>query len=426
MGNDAPSRRTALAALLSAGLATGCSSGARSVASGGTATLRYFFWGDAGRAELINQCIAVFERDHRRIRIKTSFVGFDAYWQKVTTALAGGNPPDLLHVDYAWLRTFASHDLLADLAELTGAGKEIDASAVVPALRTAGLIEGRRVGVPLSRNSIALMYDAGLYAEAGATPPDLKTGWETFAEQTARISKFTKGAQVGVDNPGQNYMGVEMWMMQHGKTAWTEAGQLGFTPDDLHGYLSFIERWRDAGGIAGARVILEAKPGAPITARRAASMFEWDNQVGSRSEARGTRLKLTTPPTDTGTSGLYAKPGMLLSASGATPYRSEAAQFINFMINDRRVAKILGTNIGMAPTTRQEGAASTDDPFVRLTQGYEKRIAGVAAATPPAPGVGGSTLNVRLERIAEKLGYGVISVDEAVDLYFDQAKVVLS
>ncbi|MFC7304337.1 ABC transporter substrate-binding protein [Streptomyces monticola] len=424
--STAPSRRAALAALLSAALVTGCSGGARSVASGGTATLRYFFWGEISRAELINQCIDVFERGHPKIRIKASFVGFDPYLQKVTTALAGGNPPDVLHVDYAWLRTFAHHDLLADLGEVSGPGKEIDVGTVVPALRTAGLIEDRRVGLPLSRNSIGLMYDAGLYAKAGAAPPDLNTSWDAFVEETAKIRKFTKGAQAGVDNPGQNYMGVEMWMMQHGRTAWTESGQLGYTPDDLREYLTFIERWRETGGIASAREILESKPNGPVTLRRAAAVFEWDNQIGSRSEVRGTPLKLTTPPTDTGRSGLYAKPGMLISAAAATPYLSEAAQFINFMINDRRVAQILGTNIGMAPTTSQQGVASMDDPFVRLTSGYEKRIEDVAAPTPPAPGIGGNTLNVRLERIAEKVGYGALSVDEAVEQYFDQVKFAAS
>jgi multiple sugar transport system substrate-binding protein len=117
---------------------------------------------------------------------------------------------------------------------------------------------------------------------------------------------------------------------------------------------------------------------------------------------------------------------MFLGAAAKSPYLSEAAQFINFLINDRRVGKILGTNIGMPPTTSQEGAADLSDPKVRQVQTYEKQVEKTLSPTPPPPADGGASLNVYLQRVAEKLFYDRISVDQAVDLYFDQSKVTLA
>ncbi|MEU6841426.1 ABC transporter substrate-binding protein [Streptomyces sp. NPDC046716] len=438
MGNDAPSRRppsrrTALTTLLTAGLGTalgtgltGCTGASPSAGSGSTVTLRYFFWGDSGRAELINKCTAAFERAHPKIKVKSSFAAFDSFWPKLSTAAAGGNPPDVMHIDYAWIRTLGEHGVLADLNDRTGPGKEIDASTLVPSLRTAGMVEERRVALPLSHNSVSLMYDAEVWAAAGARAPTARMSWDTFMEQSLKVTRHSGRKQFGMDNPGQNYMGVELWMRQHGRQMWTEKGELGFGRGELARYFRTVDAYRADGALAGPDVVLESLPGYPITTKRAASYLEWDNQVGGRSALRGSKLSLGAVPGGTGRSGLYAKPGMLISAAAKSPYLSEAAQFINFMINDRQVAKILGTNIGMPPTTSQEGAAEVTDPAVLQVQTYEKQIASTLAATPPPPADGGASLNEYLRRVAEKLFYGRISADQAADLFFDQAQVVLA
>lgn len=434
VGNAAPSRRpltrrTALTSLLSAGLGASlaaCGGPSRSVGAGGTVTLRYFFWGDSVRADLINKCIAVFERAHPKIKVKSSFASFDSFWPKLSTAAAGGNPPDVMHIDYAWIRTLGEHGVLADLNAHTGPGKEIDASTLVTSLRTAGMVEDRRVALPLSHNTVSVQYDAEVWAQAGARAPRARMGWDAFMAEALKVTRHTGRKQFGMDNPGQNYMGVETWMRQQGLQMWTERGELGFGRDDMSRYLGLVDGWRREGALAGPDVVPESLPGFPIGTRRVSSNLEWDNQVGGRSTMRGSKLSLGIVPSDTHRSGIYAKPGMLLSAAAKSPYVGEAAQFIDFMINDRQAAKILGTNIGMPPTTSQEGAAEVTDPAVRQVQEYEKKVAATMAPTPPPPADGGASLNTYLVRVAEKLFYERISVDHAVDLFFDQAKVVLA
>ncbi|MEB8337389.1 ABC transporter substrate-binding protein [Streptomyces endophyticus] len=432
MGSAAPSRRTTLSALLASGLGaalTACGGPARSVGAGGTVTLRYFFWGDAIRAELINKCIAVFERDHPKIIVKSSFAAFDAFWQKLSTS-AAGNPPDVMHVDYAWIRTLGEHGVLADLGDHSGSGsgsgKEIDASTLIPSMRTAGLLEDQRVALPLAQNAVSVQYDAAAYAKAGARPPSSRMGWDTYMEQCQAVTRHYKHRQFGMDNLGQNYLGLEVWLRQQGLRMWTEKGELGFGHDDLRHFLTKADTWRKEGALAGPDAVLESLPGYPISTYRAAAELQWDNQVGGRGTLRGSKLTLGTVPTDTGRPGIYAKPSMLISAAAKTPYLSEAAQFINFMINDPRVSKIVGTNLGMPPTTSQQSTSVASDPAVRQVQRYEKEVAATIAPTPPPPADGGASLNVYLQRTAEKLFYGRISVDQAVELYFDQAKVVLA
>lgn len=342
-----PSRRAALAALLASALATGCSSAAGAGPSGGRVTLRYFFWGDKTRAELLGKCIALFQREHKNIEVNPVFVAFDSYWQKLTTAAAGGSPPDVMHVDFAFLRTLADHGVLADLSDHTGPGKEIEADTIIPTLRTTGIVEDRRFALPLSQNCLSIMYDAEVYEQAGARPPDATMSWDTYIEQTVKIREFTKGRSAGIDDPGQNYMGLHIWLHQRGRQMWSPEGQLTVTPDEFHDFLAFYQRWRRTGGTTTPAEILEAEPSKTIGVGSAAAMLEWDNQVGSRSSLRGKPLKLAAVPTDSDTTGVYPKSGILVGAAARSPYPSEAARFMNFLINDPRVARILGSNIGM-------------------------------------------------------------------------------
>ncbi|MFI1963398.1 ABC transporter substrate-binding protein [Streptomyces pathocidini] len=442
MGNAAPSRRTSpappshrtpptrraalslLAAAPAAALLTGCNGA--STSSGGRVTLRYFFWGDVIRAELLGKCIKIFESEHPKIRIKSGFVAFDAYFQKLATAAAGGNPPDVMHVDFNWVRTLTDHGVLADLEEFSGPGKEIQPDTIVLALRTAGVVEGKRFCLPLAQNSLAMAYDHELWEQAGARPPSWEMSWAEFQDEALKVEEFTRGKQAGVDNLARDGNGIELYQLQHGRQFWTPEGRIGITRDDYREYLHYLTDWRRHGGLAGPEVYLESLPADPIAARRTASTILWDNQLATRVTQRGGPLALATPPTHGDVSGLYPKPGILAGVAAESPYRSQGARFVNFLINDPRCAEIMGANIGMPPTTRQAPATGRLKGLDRETLRYERHVADRQIPTPNPPGDGGAPLYLYQQRLLERFNYGRVSIDDAVDQFFDQVSVVLA
>ena len=59
-----------------------------------------------------------FETEHPNITIELQKAPTDAASQKLTTQIAGGNPPDVAYVDASDTADFASRDALVDLDRL--------------------------------------------------------------------------------------------------------------------------------------------------------------------------------------------------------------------------------------------------------------------------------------------------------------------
>lgn len=74
---------------------TGCG-GSDEASGGGETVLRYTWWGNPDRAARTKGAVALFEKEHPGITVRTSFAGYEAYKQKLATQAAGGDAPDVM------------------------------------------------------------------------------------------------------------------------------------------------------------------------------------------------------------------------------------------------------------------------------------------------------------------------------------------
>ncbi|MER7185286.1 extracellular solute-binding protein [Streptomyces hyaluromycini] len=105
---------SALALALCAVLA-GCGGSGES-AGGGKVVLRYTWWGNPDRAARTDQAVALFEKQHPDIQVRTSFSDYNAYKQKLAVQATGGDAPDVMQLDYRQIDQYASGGVLLDLA----------------------------------------------------------------------------------------------------------------------------------------------------------------------------------------------------------------------------------------------------------------------------------------------------------------------
>jgi multiple sugar transport system substrate-binding protein len=117
MLNGERHRSRLLAALAAALLMVLTACGGSGGDDGGPVELRYSWWGNADRAELMQQAIAIFETEHPDIKIVPNFSDFAEYWQKLNTESAGGGTPDVLQMDFSYLREYGDRGLLLNLDE---------------------------------------------------------------------------------------------------------------------------------------------------------------------------------------------------------------------------------------------------------------------------------------------------------------------
>ncbi|MPY61579.1 ABC transporter substrate-binding protein [Streptomyces spongiae] len=419
-------RRTILkaagASLAVAGLgATATACGGDSGAGDGTVTIRYAWWGAEDRAERINKTIKLFEKKYPKIKVKTDFQPYLDFWKKFNTQASGGNPPDVFQNAIGFLRKYDAKNVLLDLSEQVKAGN-LSMDGFRAGLDKFGEIDGRLLGVPVGSNSMALVIDKPAYTRAGVKP---EQGW-TWDDYHAALEKIRdKSGRAGDSGMyGVMYL-YDLYLRQNGKAFFTEDG-LGFTEADLKDWWTKAKKGVEDGIYTDPKKVAQIKPKSSVAAEIAGGEFTWDNfTVRYTSEGKSEYGLAPIPTTDGKKTGQYLG-SLMLSASKRTQHPKEVAQFIDFMVHEPEVAKIMGYDRGVPATQAQYDAFKPTDEVNKSIAAYEESLveAGVLEPITPHPN-GADICESAFLRIGEELGLGKRSVDEAVKQFFTESKTAL-
>ena len=134
--------------------------------------LRISWWGGADRAKRTQAAIDAFKRLNVGLDVVYESVGWDAYWTRLATQVAGGSPPDIIQMDYRYLPEYARRGALRPLDDLIPS--VIDPSDYVPSVIEAGKIDGKQYGIPMGMNSDVLLYDKTMLDKLGLPAPTLR------------------------------------------------------------------------------------------------------------------------------------------------------------------------------------------------------------------------------------------------------------
>ena len=161
------------ATLVAAAIAlTGCSSsGSGKPAASGELTGTVTFWNayssDSPEVKTIdNTIIPAFEKLHPKVTVKDVEIPYDSLHQKLITAVAGDQLPDLLRSDIIWMPEFANLGVLAPLDTTLPGFKALAASTFPGALAT-NKWKGHYYGLPLDTNTRVMLYNSDVLAKAG-------------------------------------------------------------------------------------------------------------------------------------------------------------------------------------------------------------------------------------------------------------------
>jgi multiple sugar transport system substrate-binding protein len=421
MLNGERHRSRLLAALAAALLMVLTACGGSGGDDGGPIELRYSWWGNADRAELMQQAIAIFETEHPDIKIVPNFSDFAEYWQKLNTESAGGGTPDVLQMDFSYLREYGDRGLLLNLDE---AENPVPVNDLLPGLQQAGVVGGERFAVALSGNTWGMIYDPAAFQAAGVAIPERWT-WEEYG---AAVTQVARASGMAGAWDYTSIMGVfEIWLRQQGKVLFTEDGRIEATPEDLQRFWQQGVDLRAAGAFPPQDKVAQALPVTVMGADLAASTVNLDSMLTRYAGETERKLAVgALPSSNPDDLGIRLRPGILLSAFSGTDHPRQAAELVAFMVNDPRVGEIFGGNCGLPASNAQREAAT---PKLSATDAavaeYEKTIGQYLTVPPTIPPAGVGTADSAFLRINEELAYGRISVQDAVAQWFTETEAAL-
>lgn len=156
-----------------------------------------------------------FQKQHPNITVKFTEIPPEEASRKLTTQIAGGNPPDAAYIDAGTTADFASRGALVNLDNYIERS-EFDQDEYVEAFEASTVVDGSRYALPFDGESTGLFYRTDRFEEAGIAEPP-KT-WEEFEAAAAKLTDPAKkqyGYAVFAPSPESAYYWYP-WLWQAG------------------------------------------------------------------------------------------------------------------------------------------------------------------------------------------------------------------
>ncbi|MFJ2742823.1 extracellular solute-binding protein [Streptomyces sp. NPDC087440] len=201
-----------LATVLSATLLTGC--GAFGLSSGDDATRTVTVWlmENSASPDFLKRFTADFEAKNAGIKLDIQIQPWVGIGPKITKALKGSNPPDVIEVGNTQVAQYAVGGGLEDLT--LEAMRDLGSDDWLPGLAEPGSIDAAQYGIPWYAANRVVVYNKDLFAKAGIKqPPADRRQW---IRDTRKLN--TAGNQ-GIYLAGQDWYTLSGFI-------WDEGGEL--------------------------------------------------------------------------------------------------------------------------------------------------------------------------------------------------------
>lgn len=169
-------------------------------------------WAMGNEGEVLGDLAAQFEEENPDVSIEVTAVPWESAHDRIATAIAGGETPDVSMLGTTWVGEFAATGAF----EPTPEGLVDESSFFVGSWDTT-IVDDVAYGVPWYVDTRVLYYRTDFAEQAGVEPPET---WDEYKEFAAALQ--TAGAEWGVSLPPG---GFDSWQYV-APLAWQQGGDI--------------------------------------------------------------------------------------------------------------------------------------------------------------------------------------------------------
>ena len=196
-------------------------------------------WGGA-RLEMMDQLVQDFQAEYPNITVEHTLIDQGDMAEKYLTAIASGNPPDVIMVHAArFFQAFADQGALIPLDDFIKADGMNLEEIFYPSDVETYVYNGKTYGLPLSTGTgnYNLYYDVDAFEAAGLDPAKPPKTWQELKDYAEKltIKEGDKFAQIGFSPAGgENYPFKEWLFLNNGKLISDDGKEILFnSPEGL-------------------------------------------------------------------------------------------------------------------------------------------------------------------------------------------------
>lgn len=151
------------------------------------------FWAMGSEAEFVTKLIPEFEKHYPHIKVKVQAMPWTAAQEKLITAFASDNTPDICQLGNTWIPQFAALNAIIPLDNLIASSDELNRSRYFDGIWRTNIIDGKIYGIPWYVDTRVLYYRKDVLQRAGYSHPP--RNWEELLDASKKIKTLFKGEE---------------------------------------------------------------------------------------------------------------------------------------------------------------------------------------------------------------------------------------
>lgn len=402
-------------------------------ASGDGSELVVAWWGNQVRNERTQAILDLYSEQNPGVAFDGQFSEWADYWNKLATAAAGHSMPDIVQMDYKYIKQYVNNDLLVDLTPYIENGT-INVADCNEDVLNSGKVGDGIYAICNGINAPALMYNKTVLDEAGITVKDNMT-LDEFVDLCKTIKEKT-GYKTNLAY-NNNEIFVEYYLRANDVVMY-EDDKLGGTAEDYISYLKLYEDGIKDGWVVDPSIFAERTIGSveqdPMVYGSSPETMSWctfqyTNQLTAFRNAapEGVLIGLTTWPSPDPVKSDYLKPSQFFAITKDSANPDEAAKVLDFITNSVECNNILLGERGIPLSSAVAGAIApnldeTSQEVITFINDVVSKNS--SQINPPAPD-GASEVNNLLNKLEEQVCYEQMTAEEAGNQLFTEGTKIL-
>ena len=373
----------------------------------GKASGELTIWAMGNEGDLLGDFVKDFEKENPDVSVKVTAIPWSSAHDKLQTAIAAGNGPDVAQMGTTWMADFSN--------SFSKVPENFDMSDFSDGPVEAGQVDGVQLGVPWYVDTRVLYYRTDLAEQAGWT--EAPKTWDELKQMAQDLQKVdgVKWGMYQQPSGTDSFIGALPYAFSAGAKL-TDDGQTKWTldTDEMKEALDFTSSLYKE-GIADPNA--DVNPGANITnfvSGEAPMMFEGPTAVSQINELGGEGFEnkyttVTLPSMDGSSDAVSFVGGCDLVVFKDSANKQAAWKFIQWASQPEVQAEWykLSSDLPSSQKAWQDDALTSNDKLVAFGDQLKSTMAPPALATWAQVGSAG-------DRVVEQINKGQTTVEEGL------------
>ena len=392
--------------------------------------MRFSWWGADTRHQATLEAMQIYMDRHPNVTIEGEYGAFAAAYEKLLTQIAGGTAPDIVSVDYQWTFELMKQD--APFVNMYTLEDKIDMSNInLDFARSYGGNDEYLIGLPVGMNGLGYMYNVSFLDQFGLTPSD-DWSWDDILEYGKKVHETDnqKYLLYNILNHWVYLVKAQLKQM-NGNTFIKDDYTPGFTKEEMAKIFTYIRDLVDTGtvppfeeGVLYDSVYADANPewlnqnigifptsSSHLPAALKASDFEI-------SSMRYPGVKDSVDP------GILVTPAVYLCVYEKSAHIDQAADFIDFFLNDEEAIKVLKDTRSVPVNTKAQEILVKEGVLSETLVNFLDQAMTAPGKADNSPSLNNEVLSV-LKDYIQQVGYKQMTPEDAAEAMIIELEDIL-